>query len=64
MIFNFVKVTAIFTALIRASIGRIRTNQIDTHNDILVEQRCQGNSAGSGMFGLLVSGDVAQGYLR
>jgi hypothetical protein len=64
MNFNFAKVTAIFTALSRTNIGWIRANQTDSRNDTLVEQRYQGHSAGSGMFGLLVSSDVAQGYLR
>jgi hypothetical protein len=64
MNFNFAKVTTIFIVLNRAKFSWIRANQTDSHNDNLVEQRYQGHPAGSGMFGLLVSSDVAQGYLR
>ncbi len=64
MNFNFAKVTTIFKALSSTSFGWIRANQTGSHNNTLIEQRYQGHSAGSGMFGLLVSSDVAQGYLR
>lgn len=64
MNFNFAKVTAIFMALGRTNFGWIRANQNESCKATPVEQRHQGHSAGSGMFGLLVSSDVAQGYLR
>ena len=64
MKFIFAKVTNLFAGQIRQFLGGNSSIENDTLKATSVEAVFHRNSSGNGMFGILVSNDVAQGYLR
>jgi hypothetical protein len=58
----FAQVTNYFSAIIGQLLGKIVPKS--STRQTLSKESFHGNSGSSGMFGILVSGEVGQGYLR